>query len=82
MRNCASEVWSGACHRAARAPTRWDHPGMTETSVVRIAKGIQRHREWGVFFAEMLGSNACTVTPFGRTVDVKFRPFFEKRELL
>jgi hypothetical protein len=29
MRNCASEVWSGACHRAAQAPTRWDHPGMT-----------------------------------------------------
>jgi hypothetical protein len=56
---------------------------MTETSVVRIAKGIQRRREWGVcFFAEMLGSNACTVTPFGRTVAVKFRPFFEKRELL
>jgi hypothetical protein len=51
--------------------------GMTETSVVRIAKGIQRHREWGVcFFAEMLGSNACTVTPFGRTVDIKFRPLF------
>jgi hypothetical protein len=56
---------------------------MTETSVVRIAKGIQRHREWGVFFfAEMLGSNACTVTPFGRTVDVKSRPLFEKRELI
>ena len=30
MRNCASEVWSGACHRAALARTRWDHPGMTK----------------------------------------------------
>jgi hypothetical protein len=29
MCNCTSEVWSGACHRAAQAPTRWDHPGMT-----------------------------------------------------
>ena len=57
---------------------------MTETSVVRNRKrAIQHHRECGVcFFAEMLSSNACTVTLFGRTVDIKFRPFFEKRELI
>ena len=41
---------------------------------------VNRHRERRrLFFAEMLGSNACTVTPFGRTVDVKFRPFREER---
>jgi hypothetical protein len=39
----------------------------------------QRHREQRrLFFAEMLGSNACTVTPFGRTVDVKFPPVLRR----
>src|SRR5450755_1916854 len=29
MRNCASEVWSGACHRAAQSADPLGHPGMT-----------------------------------------------------
>jgi hypothetical protein len=35
-----------------------------------------------LFFAGMLGSNACAATPFGRTVAFKFRPVFKKRDLI
>jgi hypothetical protein len=63
-------------------------PGMTAKNVsVKILRD-QRHRERRrLFFAEMLGSNACAATPFGRTVDFKSRPVFKspvfkKRELI
>jgi hypothetical protein len=35
-----------------------------------------------LFFAGMLGSNACATTPFGRTVAFKFRPVFKKRDMI
>ena len=34
------------------------------------------------YMRRMSGSNACAATLFGRTVDVKFRPICEERELI
>ena len=36
----------------------------------------------GAYVSGMSGSNACAATPFGRTVDFKFRPICEERELI
>jgi hypothetical protein len=30
--------------------------------------------------SELSGSTACAVTPFGRTVDIKFRPVFQESD--
>lgn len=36
----------------------------------------------GAYVSGMSGSNACAATLFGRTVDFKFRPICEERELI
>ena len=36
----------------------------------------------GAYMDGMSGSDACAATPFGRTVDFKFRSAFEERELI
>jgi hypothetical protein len=52
---------------------------MTEQELFKQAEASTSPEAGRLFFAEMLGSNACAVTPFGRTVDIKLR-WFRDRE--
>src|ERR1700724_3404395 len=63
MRNCASEVWSGAYHRAAPARTRWDHPGMTNKRLQLHLPGLanQALAETAVGFARDLHESGVLI---------------------
>ena len=72
MCNCTSEV--------RRYPRR---PGKTSAINALVSGGVPLFAVFsGAYMKPMSGSNACAATLFGRTVDFKFRPICEERELI